>query len=82
MQHCREWSLECSYLYQRKRRGRKNRIVQRLVEEQKARRRSTADDMRESEDESEDEDDGLGIPQSAVRRESGTRNDVSSVCPG
>ncbi|GFZ43480.1 LOW QUALITY PROTEIN: hypothetical protein JCM24511_01200 [Saitozyma sp. JCM 24511] len=77
-EHCREWSLECSYLYQRKRRGRKNRIVQRLVEEQKARRRSTADDMRESEDESEDEDEGLGIPQSAVRRESGARNDISS----
>ncbi|RSH92934.1 hypothetical protein EHS25_008380 [Saitozyma podzolica] len=64
-EHCREWSLECSYLYQRKRRGRKNRIVQRLVEEQKARRRSTADDIRESEDESEDEDEGLGLPQSA-----------------
>ncbi|OCF39525.1 hypothetical protein I317_06684 [Kwoniella heveanensis CBS 569] len=38
--HCREWDLDCSYLYQRKRRGRKNRVVQRLAEEQRARRKS------------------------------------------
>ncbi|WVR05865.1 hypothetical protein IAU60_002891 [Kwoniella sp. DSM 27419] len=36
--HCREWSLDCSYLYQRKRRGRKNRVVERLAEEQRARK--------------------------------------------
>ncbi|WWC86219.1 uncharacterized protein L201_001092 [Kwoniella dendrophila CBS 6074] len=41
-EHCREWSLDCSYLYQRKRRGRKNRVVQRLAEEQRARRKSQA----------------------------------------
>ncbi|WWC66239.1 uncharacterized protein I206_100140 [Kwoniella pini CBS 10737] len=39
-EHCREWSLDCSYLYQRKRRGRKNRVVERLAEEQRARRQS------------------------------------------
>ncbi|WWD17900.1 hypothetical protein CI109_102345 [Kwoniella shandongensis] len=38
--HCREWNLDCSYLYQRKRRGRKNRVVERLAEEQRARRKS------------------------------------------
>ncbi|WRT64122.1 uncharacterized protein IL334_001051 [Kwoniella shivajii] len=39
-EHCREWNLDCSYLYQRKRRGRKNRVVERLAEEQRARRKS------------------------------------------
>ncbi|KAK8865914.1 hypothetical protein IAR55_001062 [Kwoniella newhampshirensis] len=39
-EHCREWSLDCSYLYQRKRRGRKNRVVERLAEEQRQRRKS------------------------------------------
>ncbi|ODO11771.1 hypothetical protein I350_00555 [Cryptococcus amylolentus CBS 6273] len=36
--HCREWSLDCSYLYQRKRRGRKNKVVEQLAEEQRARK--------------------------------------------
>nr|XP_019049210.1 hypothetical protein I302_02991 [Kwoniella bestiolae CBS 10118]OCF28140.1 hypothetical protein I302_02991 [Kwoniella bestiolae CBS 10118] len=43
--HCREWGLDCSYLYQRKRRGRKNRVVERLAEEQKARRKSLGGDL-------------------------------------
>ncbi|WWC58754.1 uncharacterized protein I303_101298 [Kwoniella dejecticola CBS 10117] len=43
-EHCREWSLDCSYLYQRKRRGRKNRVVERLAEEQRARRQSQGGD--------------------------------------
>ncbi|WVQ85674.1 hypothetical protein IAT38_007840 [Cryptococcus sp. DSM 104549] len=40
--HCKQWDLDCSYLYQRKRRGRKNRVVERLAEEQRARRESYA----------------------------------------
>ncbi|WVQ70978.1 hypothetical protein IAR50_000503 [Cryptococcus sp. DSM 104548] len=36
--HCREWNLDCSYMYQRKRRGRKNKVVEQLAEEQRARR--------------------------------------------
>ncbi|TYJ57555.1 hypothetical protein B9479_001637 [Cryptococcus floricola] len=36
--HCREWNLDCSYLYQRKRRGRKNKVVEQLAEEQRARK--------------------------------------------
>ncbi|ORX35946.1 fungal-specific transcription factor domain-domain-containing protein [Kockovaella imperatae] len=35
-ENCKEWSLDCSYLYQRKRRGRKNRVVERLVQEQRS----------------------------------------------
>jgi hypothetical protein len=37
-QHCSEWGLECSYRYQRKRRGRRNQVVERLAAEQKARK--------------------------------------------
>ncbi|KAK6905690.1 hypothetical protein I203_106520 [Kwoniella mangroviensis CBS 8507] len=44
-EHCREWGLDCSYLYQRKRRGRKNRVVERLAEEQRARRKSLGGDV-------------------------------------
>ncbi|EIW68075.1 hypothetical protein TREMEDRAFT_69554 [Tremella mesenterica DSM 1558] len=49
--HCREWGLDCSYLYQRKRRGRKNLVVERLAEEQKKRKsdltRATFSDPRD-----------------------------------
>ncbi|KIR67769.1 hypothetical protein I314_02186 [Cryptococcus bacillisporus CA1873] len=38
--HCREWDLECSYTYQRKRRGRKNKAVEQLAIQQKARKLS------------------------------------------
>jgi hypothetical protein len=40
IQHCREWKLECCYLYQRKRRGRRNMVVEKLAEQQRARRDS------------------------------------------
>ncbi|WVQ97319.1 hypothetical protein IAU59_004430 [Kwoniella sp. CBS 9459] len=71
--HCREWDLDCSYLYQRKRRGRKNRVVQRLAEEQRARRRSQGGDDASSghvqpnqlqtqrDGSSSDSDDGNGV---------------------
>jgi hypothetical protein len=36
--HCREWKLECCYLYQRKRRGRRNLVVEKLAEQQRARK--------------------------------------------
>lgn len=40
--HCREWNLECSYTYKRKRRGRKNKAVEQLAVQQKARKLSQA----------------------------------------
>ncbi|OWZ34540.1 hypothetical protein C347_01924 [Cryptococcus neoformans AD2-60a] len=40
--HCREWDLDCSYTYQRKRRGRKNKAVEQLAVQQKARKISQA----------------------------------------
>lgn len=55
-QHCKEWRLECSYLYQRKRRGRKNRVVERLADEQRQRRVSSMTNARR--EDSDDGDDG------------------------
>jgi hypothetical protein len=33
-QRCREWELQCTYLYKRRRRGRVNVVVERLREQQ------------------------------------------------
>ena len=56
-QNCREWQLDCSYLYQRRRRGRKNRVVERLAQQQKSRKTGAAETS-----DSEEEQTGGPVP--------------------
>ncbi|ORY32272.1 hypothetical protein BCR39DRAFT_492824 [Naematelia encephala] len=60
-EHCREWGLDCAYQYQRKRRGRKNQVVQKLAQEQSARRRSSLYAEVTGDEDSESEYDGKGL---------------------